>query len=238
MSLLDTIKSIFRGKPELPKAPRPPEESRRIYLRGDRLVWRDMADVKAALGDRVTYLGNTVNLKGAVISGKNLPHPKDKQNEGSPGVQIIIPGFTLINGWVDDSPGGLIVKRRNCGFRSLTFINIGEDALSTVGDDAMDLKASNCDFWNAGGDKSIQLNQAYGAILFGCRIVGGITGIRVQKDSYKTKDVNCSIRDFLFEGMETGMNVAGGATVRLGSPTFKNVRKKWVLGKGCRVVEN
>jgi len=240
MSLLDNILSIFGHKPSLPSAPRPPDNAQRIYLRGDRLVWRTISDIKLALvGGDVSITGKTLDLKGAVISGKGLRHPSNSQNENSPGIVIALPGLVLRNGWVDDVPGGIVVKSSYCSFERLKFTRIGEDALSTVGGDADGIRISNCEFWNtAKGDKSIQLNQAFAAIISDTLVVGGITGIRIQKNSYNTKGVNCILRSCTFHGCETGFNATANAIVRLQSPTFKSVRKKWVLSNGAKVIEN
>lgn len=239
MSFLDSILGIFKRKPALPTAPKPNDAAVRIYLRADQLVWKTMEDVHRAVGDKATVTGKTVNLKGAVLSGKKLPHPSDSQDENAAALVILIPGFTLRNGWVDDFPGGNVVKVPFCNFEQLKYINIGEDALSTVGEGAHSIQIDRCEFWNdAGGDKSIQLNQAKGATVSNTRIVGGITGIRVQKDSYNTKDAVAILRQMTFEGCETGINAAGKATVKLQSATFKSVKKKWVLNNGAKVIQS
>lgn len=237
MKFIDSIRALFGGRPSLPPAPVPSESAKRIFLRNEALTWKSMNDVKTFFGDRVKITNRTVDLMGAVLSGKKLKRSGNSQNENAPAVTIAFGGLVLCNGWVDDIPGGIVVKESYCSFEKLKFINIGEDAVSTVGEDADGIRISGCEFWNAGGDKSIQLNQAFAAIISDTRIVGGITGIRVQKDSYLTTGVNCILRGVTFEGCETGINVAGRAVVRLQSPTFKNVKKKWVTGNGCKVIE-
>ncbi len=236
MNLWQNFMALFGRRPALPKAPKPPLTARRIYLESRDLIWNDMDDVRRALGDDVKISGNRVNLRGAVLNGSKLSRSGNGQDENAPALTIRIPGFELGNGWVDDIPGGAVVKEKANRFENLKFINIGEYALSTVGKDASHLLITLCEFWNdAEGDKSVQLNQAYGAILEDCRIVGGITALRVQKDSYGTTGVNCLVRRCKFEGNETGVNVAGKATARLQSCTFTNVRKKWVTGSGSKV---
>lgn len=238
MSLLDSILSVFGRKPSLPTAPKPPDSARRIMLRKDELNWRNTDDLRAALGDRVEISGRRVNLRGAVLDGSKLPRPKNSQDENAAAITVSLDQFILHNGWVDNIPGGIVVKASFCAFEKLKFIRAGEDFLSTVGEDADGIRIAGCEFWNTGGgDKSIQLNQALNAVLNDVLVVGGVTGIRIQKDSYKTKGVNAVLRGMTFHGCETGINVAGGATVRLYSPTFKNVRKKWVTGSGSKIIQ-
>lgn len=238
MSLLDSIKSLFGKRPSLPPAPQPPDSVRRIMLHKDRLNWRTLDDVRAALGDKIEISGKRVNLRGHVLDGSRLPRPQNSQDEKALAVTIGIPQFILHNGWVDNIPGGIVVKASYCTFEWLKFIRAGEDFISTVGEDADGIRLAHCEFWNnPGGDKSIQLNQALGAVLDDVMVVGGITGARIQKDSYKTKGVNAVLRGMTFHGCETGLNVAGGATVRLIAPVFKDVRKKWVTGSGSKIIQ-
>lgn len=235
MNYLESARRLFGIMPPLPPAPKPPADARRIYLRGDRLIWRTIDDVRKALGDNATYLGKTVNLRGAVLHGKNLPRKKDDQDERAMAIQIQMPDIDFINGWVVDVPGGIVVKRRGCSFRNLTFVEIGEDALSTVGEEATDINVSRCEFWNAGGDKAVQLNQANGAALHRVRIVGGITGVRIMESSYRTRNVKCLLDDCAWEGCDTAINAGGGAEVRVISPTFWRVRLNYKLSAGAEI---
>jgi len=239
MSFLDTLKGLFGRKPDLPTAPKPSSEARRYWLtKDDDLIWSTVEEARKALGNSVAIVGKVIDLKGGVIDGTKLPRPKDSQNENAIALVIAGSNFTLTNGWVRGIPGGIVVKRENCAFEKLKFIDIGEDALSTVGEDATGIRISSCEFWNdRDGDKSIQLNQAYGSTIRNCRIVGGVTGARIQKDSYKTPNVTCVISGTTFEGCETGFNVAGKATVRLTDSKFKNVKKQYVTGSGSRVLK-
>ena len=237
MSLLDTIKGWFGSKPKLPSAPKPPSGTDVIYLRENDLDWNSLEKIRAVIGSRGVLTGKTLNLKGCVLDGSKLKHPSNSQNEDAPGVVIDLDGFTLQNGWSRDIPGGIIVKSAGNSFERLKFIEIGEDALSTTGKSATGIRISSCEFWNDGnGDKSVQLNQALGADIRNTKVVGGITGIRVQKDSYKTAGVTCYMKDVEFIGCETGINVAGKATVRLSGGKFTSVKKKWVTGPGAKVV--
>ena len=240
MGFFDWFKKWKKHNPKLPKAPEPPDSATRIHLKTTSLQWRSMSDVVLALralDGRVSISGKTVNLKGCVLSGVGLPRPSDDQNENAPGINISIPGFVMTNGWVDDLPGGIIVKSGYCSFEKLRFINIGEDAISTTGETARGIRLSQCEFWNdKSGDKSVQLNQALDGSMSGCKIVGGITGIRVQKDSYRTPNVIFKIRDCEFIGCETGINAAGNARVDVFGSKFKDVRETYLKNGKSKVV--
>lgn len=171
-----------------------------------------------------------------MISGKNLKHPKNRQDENSEGISISMEGLTLTNGWVDDVPGGIVVRTANCTFQKLKFLRIGKDALSTSGEAATGIRITGCEFWNDHeGDKSIQLNQAAGAILTDVLVVGGETGIRLQKTSYHTENAVCRLQHCTFQGCATGFNASGGVTVKTNLLTFRDTGKKWVTSNGAKV---
>lgn len=230
MGLIDTIKGWLGVPAPLPPAPKPPADAPVIWLGDDDLQWDSMAAVKKALQGKCIISGNKVDLCGAVLLGSKITDPKNRQDENSKGIVISIPLFVLVRGWVVDVPGGIKVQSPNCRFSGLTFTRIGEDAISTTRQEATGLRITNCEFWNEGGDKSIQLNQALGAVLADVGINGGITGIRVQKAGWKMPQVIVMANGIRFRGLECGINIDGGATVRLGSPSWKNVRKQWVQG--------
>lgn len=239
MSLLDTL--LFWRKPSLPSAPNPSKDDPRIYLTDDDLDWSSISRIREALKGKATIDGYRIDLKGAVLDGSRITRPNNQQNETALGVRLRVNGVTLVNGWISDIPGGIKVMSTQTRFTSLKFIKIGEDALSTVGPDATNITLRNLEFWNDRiGDKSLQLNQALGAVLTNIKLVGGITGIRVQKASYNTPQVTVMIDGVTFIGCETGMNIDGKATVRLHNATFTNVKKKWVFGTkgGGKVVQS
>jgi hypothetical protein len=229
---------LFWRKPALPTAPQPPKDAVRIYLTDDDLDWSSADKIRRALKGKATLDGYRIDLKGAVLDGRRITHPKDSQSEGSLGIRLKVNGITLTNGWVSDIPGGILVMATQCRFTSLKFINIGEDALST-NEDGTNVTLRSCEFWNAGGDKAGQMNQALGAVLSDIKIVGGITGLRVQKASYGTPQVTVMVDGIEFIGCECGMNIDGKATVRLHGGKFANVKKKWIFGTkgGGKVVE-
>ncbi len=236
MSLIQKIASWFGVKPALPEPPQPPPGARRIRLGNEDLKWDSTETIRRIL--KRPGVGLTIDLEGAILDGREITHPKDKQDENARGITITVRGLRLINGWIIDVPGGLAFKVPGCQIRQLKFMKIGEDAVSTVGPEATGLGIHNCEFWNTrDGDKTIQLNQAKDATIRNCKIVGGITGIRIQKASYKTPGVIVPVDGVEFIGCETGLNLDGHATVRLTRPKFTGVGKKWVFGnKGSGTV--
>lgn len=221
----------------LPKPPEMGDKVKRIYLEEEDLEWTSFKAIQKALRGHATVAGNTVDLHGKCISGLNLDRSGNRDSEKAAGIRINNMSFNLVNGWIDNIPGGIKVLSPYCKFENLIFTGPGEDFLSTVGLDAIGIKIVKCEFWNdKKGDKSIQLNQAKDAVLNGVKIVGGITGIRIQKDSYETPDVTARMRWMNFIGCQTGLNVAGQATVRMIESRFQSVGQKWVTGKGSRVI--
>lgn len=236
--ILENILGFFGRPPALPPPPQIPDSAPRIYLRDEDLDWNDMEAVRRALNGHGRITGGLVNLGGAVLDGSKITHPKNAQSEDARGIRVNFPGFALGNGWVHDLPGGIIVNAPRCQFNKLQFLKPGEDFLST-GKGGTDILIWNCEFWNdRSGDKSIQLNQALRSYLKNVLIVGGITGLRVQKASYNTPKVILMADSIRFVGCECGINVDGGAMVRLSSGKFENVKKKWVAGskQGGKVV--
>jgi hypothetical protein len=241
--ILETILGFFGRQPALPSPPKIPDSAPRIYLRDGDLDWSNIEAVRRALNGKgqikSALHGNYVlDLGGAVLDGSKITHPKNSQSEDALGIRISMSGFSIHNGWVEDIPGGIIVDALSCYFQKLKFLKPGEDFLST-GKKGKGIFILECEFWNdRGGDKSIQLNQALMAYLRNILIVGGITGLRVQKASYNTPQVTVMANGMRFVGCECGINVDGGAVVRLSGGKFENVKKKWVSGdkQGGKVV--
>lgn len=220
--------------------PKPPGTTgKRIFLKGEP-VWKSAADAAKALGANAIVKGNTVDLRGNTLDGSKLKHPSNPQDENSVALVINWPELTLTNGTVSDIPGGISIKSKDVTLKRLVFIKPGEDFASTVGEQASGLVVDGCDFHNTGsGDKSLQANAAMGLKVRNTKIIGGITGARVQKTSYNQKNVRASFDNCDFIGNSTGLNVAGDTTVTLTKTRFEQVGQKWVLsGSQARVVEN
>lgn len=206
-----------------------------VYLTGE-TAWRSIADVKKTLGAKAKYSGNTVDLQGNAISGKKIKRG-GSQDENSIPLRIYIDKFYLKNGIVRDIPGGIVVRAENTKFESLLFIEIGEDALSNNTDAAPGVTVSNCKFYNGGGDKALQLNDARNAEIKNSYFTGGQTAIRLQESSGKARDVKATVTKNTFEKVPTAVNVSGYTTVTASGNEYKEVQEKWNGGDHTKIIE-
>ena len=198
-----------------------------VYLKGTP-DWSSMQDVQKDLGSKVKITGNTVDLGGGKISGKNLKHPSNSQDENSVGVKIHIDNFTLKNGILEDIPGGLISFAKNVTFENLTILKIGEDALSSIKDVSPGTSIINCKIYgNAASDKLIQGNDGNKFLVKNNKLFNAITGIRVQKKDAKFSQSQSLITGNTFTNVDTAINASGKATVTVKDNTFNNVREKY-----------
>ena len=198
----------------------------KIALRG-RPEWNNMKDVRADLGPDVGISGRIVDLRGALVSGKFLKHPRHSQDESSLGVRIRIAGLTLKNGFLDDIPGGLMVQVPGVTLQNLTFTTAGEDFVSNVKDCSDGLRVIGCQFFNSQkGDKSIQANDARGLVVVGNLISRGTTAIRIQKKNAKKQGGRAIVEANRFMEMDTAINAAGKVTVVLRNNVFQSVSSK------------
>jgi hypothetical protein len=198
----------------------------KISLRG-RPAWKSLKDVRADLGPDVLISGKTVDLRGAIITGKFLKHPRNSQDEASVGVRIHIKGLTLKNGFIEDIPGGLIAMAPDVTLQSLTFTRAGEDFVSNEKDRSPGFRVLGCRFFNnKNGDKSIQANDARGLVVSGNLIFGGTTALRIQKKNAKRQGGTAIVEANTFQEVSTAVNAAGSVTILLRANAFKNVRTK------------
>ena len=228
--------STSGGGPSQGKKPPVFEGPKTIYLSGTP-VWKTMADVRKSLGSAVTISGTKVNLNGNRLSGKKIKHPKDKDDEKSIPLRIYIDGFQLTDGIIDDIPGGIVITAKNTKWKNLTFTTRGEDYISTIKDKAPGITIENCKFYNGGGDKSIQLNDANGALIKKSYVTGGITAARIQESSSKNKSVKARVESTTFDSVPTALNVDGYTTLELKGNTYKNVGQKIVKGSHVKIKE-
>jgi len=110
--ILETILGFFGRQPALPSPPKIPDSAPRIFLRDGVLDWSDMETVRRAVQGIGRIRENILDLRGGVLDGSKITHPKNAQTEDARGIRMNIPGFTLINGYVNDIPGGIIVNAK------------------------------------------------------------------------------------------------------------------------------
>ena len=196
-----------------------------------------MEDVRQACkGKPVKITGTTLDLQGCQIVGTRLPQPDNDQDEDSAALRIAIDGFRLQSGSARGIPGGIIFRGDALRFIGLTFLDIGEDGLSNVMDQAPDSYVASCSFFGA-SDKSLQINDARGLTLLRCTIAGGITGCRLQKKATRYKDIKTRlISGMRFVGCDTAWNISGGVTATESGTKYEGVRTKVVANSGARMI--
>lgn len=224
----------------VPSGKKPPEVTPKatIVLGAKNAVWDDMDDVREAMkGKPVIIKGTTLDLKGALVSGKKLKRYDDPNDERSQPILITIPKFTFRNGYLKDVPGGVVVKADNVTLENLISLNVGEDAFSSVVDKAANLTVRNCKAYGA-NDKSFQWNDARGLTFSHNYATGGITAVRIQKTDTKFKGIKTKeLKNNTFEDVQTGWNVSGGATAVATGTKYLNVEKKSVTSNGGEFTE-
>jgi hypothetical protein len=244
MGFTDFFKDLFYK--QKPKSPPDYKGVGRVYLKPDRLRWQRVHDLfllEKAYPDLIE-----VNEKGkrficgGVLDGKNIPNPKNRQDEDALALYI-----ENLDDWefqfkaVSDIPGGMIVKAQDVTLKKTDFINIGEDAVSTpklsrLKDNYCGLIVTQCNFYNGheddGSDKALQLNNAHGCVVDRCFFTGGITAMRMQDSSVpytaKAEIVSCK-----FHHCHVAININGKSQVRVSNCKYENVKTQ--IRKGSKV---
>lgn len=234
MAMLASCSTTGGGPSEGVKHP-DVKPAKTVYLTGTP-QWKTMDEVKKALGSAATISGTKVDLKGNAISGKKIKHPSNSQDEDSIPLKIQIEKFSLENGIIRDIPGGVVVKSNFNTFKNLTFIESGEDFISTYTDGAKGTVVDKCKFYNdRDGDKSGQFNSAVDTTIKNSYFTGGITAIRLQESSSKQKDVRAYVEGNEFVKVPTAVNGDGDLTIYAHGNSYDNVREKFVLGPHAKV---
>jgi hypothetical protein len=195
-----------------------------IFLTLSTDTWTSMADVvKACKGKPVKITGTTLDLQDCQISGSKLPQPDDENDENSAPLRINITGFTMRNGSIRKIPGGIVFRKPSQTYRNLIFLDTGEDAISNIMDDSPDSTIRDCWFFGA-SDKSVQMNDARGLTFTHNIVVGGVTGIRIQKKATRHKAIKPrKIEGNTFINVDTAHHLAGPVEAVIGETTYENV---------------
>lgn len=221
-------------RPDRPPRPeRPPEVPYTAYLKGEP-KWDSMEDVRSFFGSKASISGTVVDLKGGALSGREMEHPDNQQDEDAVPLIVDIPDFQLTNGVVRDIPGGINVRGDRNKFRNLRFFEVGEEFLSTPKDGARGTVLEECRFYTererSDGDKAVQFNDARDVLIRNCYFAGGITAVRLQESSSVAEDVRCTAEGNVFEYCSTAFNVSGDTTLYARRNTFTKVRHRFNLG--------
>lgn len=197
--------------------------AKRIHIKESQIVWRTMDDVRAALPGG-SIKGKVVDLGGRELTGDQLPHPKNKQDEKSLGIRIYVEGLTIKNGHVRDLPGGLIAFAENVTLMDLLFREIGEDAVSNQKDRSRGFRLVRCQFedTNRTGDKAGQVNDGREAVVEDCEFRGFETALRIGESTAK-KSGAAEVRGTTFDGAATAINVDGRTKLTLRNNVYRRV---------------
>lgn len=188
------------------------------------------------LGAKVKKKGDVthVNLNGIVIDGIKQKGSGNQSERQTPLFRAYIP-LVVENGFFTNNKNAATFYKPNSGIRNITLTKIGEDGVATS-DGAKNFRIENCEFSGA-ADKSIQLNEADGAIIVNNTIVGGITGARIGKiDFSSSKDVaSCANNTFI--NVDTAWNVGKiSLVVKNDKPNiYKNVRLPFKVAGGAKI---
>jgi|GEM_PF-2170408 len=187
-------------------------------------------DTKAINKDGVYIL----DLKGGILDGTKQRGDGGQSETQEPLFVANIP-LVVKNGFVRNNKNAAMFAKPNSGIEYVTFLNVGEDAVSTS-IKAKNFKVSYCEFMNSNkGDKSIQLNQADGAVINNNIIYGGITGVRVHESSWANSDSLATCSKNTFIGTDTAWNVSKGILEVKDSNTYNNVRIPFKTSKGATI---
>jgi hypothetical protein len=182
----------------------------KVYIQGDVLVF---------------------DMKGGIIDGSKQKGDGSQNENQEPLFRANVP-FVLRNGFIRNNKNAATFAESNSGIDSVTFLNVGEDAVATSRG-ARNFQVTNCEFLNdRNGDKSVQLNQAAGAVIADNMIFGGITGVRVHESSWSNKDTIAYCEGNTFIGTDTAWNVSKGILQIKGKNEYKHVRIPFKTSKG------
>lgn len=175
-----------------------------------------------------------VDLKGITIDGSKQKGDGGQNERQTPLFRARTP-LVMKNGFITNNKNAATYYAPNSGVDRITWTNIGEDAVATA-DGAKNFSVTNCEFLNdKDGDKSIQLNEADGAVVRNNMVYGGITGARIGKYDYSSKNDSASAGGNKFIGMDTAWNVGEVELVITGKNEYTNVNKPFVATKGAKI---
>lgn len=209
------------------------------------LVWdsvKSLENLRDASEGIITYntSNKTVRCHG-IVSGDKLPKPKNSQDEKAVAIRINLQGWSFEGFIFDAIPGGLIVLSRYNDFNKCTWVNIGEDAISTPRStsaskpDQARLLIRNCKFYNDNnGDKSVQLNNASQCSIRDSFFTGGQTAIRVQANDDR-KPIYMDITGCEFNNIPTAINAAGVTVLEIKDNKYIKVSKNLVKSSGSKI---
>lgn len=230
---------VSTGRPSLPEKPSFRVPTKRVVVK-PKTDWtiRGQEDLKILIdkGATVKRVGKVlvVDLKGLTIDGSNQKGSGNQDENQSPLARVRTP-VMFKNGFIHNNKNALTFYAPDCGVDNITWTKIGEDAIATA-DGAKNATINNCEFINDGdGDKSIQLNEADGAVVTNNLVYGGITGARIGKYAYSQRNDLAKAGGNTFIGQDTAWNVGEVRLMITKKNTYRSVGNKFVGTNGARI---
>ena len=186
------------------------------------------------LGAKVTKAGGVVkvNLNGITIDGTKQKGDGGQSERQTPLFRARIP-LMVENGFFNNNKNAATFYKPNSGAKNITLGRIGEDGLATS-DGATNFLVQNCEFSGA-ADKSLQLNEARGAKIISNTFHGGITGVRVGKYDFSSKNDKATCSKNKFINVDKAWNVGEVTLEVTGKNSYQNVRLPFKVTKGAKI---
>lgn len=238
MAWYDFITNLFSKKPSKPKFRVPASNAKVCYIDRSFYQIKDSDDLEklASKISGCSLSGKSLDLKGAILDGKKLKGDGSQSENQDPLLRLEMAGITIKNGFCRNVKDSIRADAANITFQKLTFIDVGEDAISN-GKNGDNTRVIDCEFDNSKhstADKSVQLNNGNGALVDNCVIYGGITAIRMG-DTWSSSSHKGTIKNTKFVGVDTAVNLAK-IKVSMSNNTFDGVKTKVVHSHGSSVI--
>lgn len=216
--------------------PKQPKKSAYEYKPKKTILLRNIDDVHELLrifplSSMRTVSGRLIlNLRGCIINGVHLNGDGGQGEKQEPLLDLKMQRVSIQNFFAKNVKESLRIFSPHCSIEGAHFLDVGEDAISNMRE-AHHTMISGCSFLNStSGDKSIQLNQGSHAVVSGCYISGGITGIRIGKEGWNTTKDNALIKDCIFnkggicKGMRTAIH-ASSITISTDNNVYERIKE-------------
>lgn len=231
--------SINPPSMEVPEHRKPASSASVVYLRDNTTINNEsnLAQLRDRLkGSRYFYSTSdnrfVWDLNGGILDGRHQMGDGGQSEDQEPLFRCNIP-LLVRNGFIRNNKDAMMFNVPNCGVQNLTWLTVGEDAISTHRN-ARNFTVRNCEFINhRKGDKSIQLNNGEGAHLENNMVFSGRTAVRLFS-SINSLNSKATSKNNMFIGNDTAWNIEYG-TLTSENDKYKKVRLPVKLVNGARI---
>jgi hypothetical protein len=226
---------------EAPTYEKPKSGAKRHYAKNGWDI-RSEKDIPPGIGTVTKKHGVIVwDLDGAILDGSKQKGD-GSQNEGQePLFRARVP-FALVDGFVQHNKNAATFYAPNSALLYVTFTDIGEDAVATS-KGAYDFELRGNVFINdRAGDKSIQLNEARGALVAVNMVFSGRTCMRIGDSGTTSVSDEAVVNSNRFLGCDTAIHASKITVLEKTKNYFENVRlprkdvegARFLLGEAAR----